>query len=121
MTLRNLIRIDGAAALASGCAVLLALPWISSWTGLPPTVLGKMAAVSLGYAACSFTLSTRVAIRPFFVSALATANSLWALVCLGVIFAFDPTAFGRLYLAGEAAFVAGLAIAEWKRSHATVI
>jgi len=73
-----------------------------------------MATISFCYAAYSLILSTLVAIRPFFVLALIIGNLIWALVCIGVILSFEVTSLGRIYVGAEAAFVAALAVAEWK-------
>lgn len=111
MKLRTLIRMDGLAALASGCAVLLVRPWIAEWSGLPADTLVSMAAISLVYAAYSLTLSMRAVIPIFGVKALIAANLVWAVVCIGVLAGHSQTAtvLGCAYLLIEALLVAALA------------
>lgn len=111
MTLRALVRFDGLAALVSGCSVLFIGSWIAGWSGIPADVLRVMACIALVYATYSLTLSTREQIPPLWLKVLIAGNSVWAMVCVGVIFAHwtSITLPGIGYLLFEALFVAALA------------
>jgi len=109
VTLRKLIRFDGLAALASGCAVLLVREWIVGWSGLPASTLATMAGISLGYAAYSVSLSLKAVIPAIGVKALIAANLVWAAVCVGVLAFHSATLLGYAYLSIEALFVLILA------------
>ncbi len=111
MTPRKLVRFDGLAALAAGCVVPFVRGWIAAWSGVPSDVLLHMALITLCYASYSLTLSTRDPIPSFWLKVLIVGNSMWALVCVGVIVVHGAsiTVMGICYLLFEAFFVAALA------------
>jgi hypothetical protein len=114
LSLRQLVRLDGFAALSSGGFVLALTQTLAGLSGIPVSTLHNMALVSLVYAAYSLSLATFTDLPRRAIQILVVANSAWALVCLGVLWIHNAAAtpFGYAYMIGEAAFVAGLAYLE---------
>ena len=114
--LRRLLWVDGAAGAAVGIAVIALAGPLSDLEGLPRGLLLATGAANGLYACYSLSLALRDRASRRSVTVLAAANGAWAVVCLGLVVAFGPgaTAFGVAHLAGEAAFVGGLAVLEWR-------
>lgn len=113
---KRLLWVDCAAGALVGAAVVALSGWLSRLEGLPHSVLLFTGVVNLVYASFSFSLAVR-AVRPMpLIKLLVFANLAWVPVCLGLAFHFreQATAFGFLHLVGEAIFVGGLAVLEWK-------
>ena len=115
-SLQKLLWVDCSAGALVGAAVLALNGPLSGLTGLPRAVLLFTGAANVLYAAYSFSLAVRAGRPAWRVRALVAANLAWAPVCLGLAVAWwgEATAFGRLHLVGEAAFVGGLAVLEWR-------
>lgn len=97
-------------------AVLALSGWLSRLEELPHEVLLFTGAVNVLYASYSFPLAVRP-VRPMrLINLLVFANLAWVPVCLGLVAAFSEsvTLFGVVHLIGEAIFVGGLAILEWR-------
>jgi hypothetical protein len=112
----NLLWVDCAAGALAGVLVLSLSGWLSRLYSMPVGVLYFMGMVNLLYAAYSFCLAIRRTRPRVLITLLATANGVWALVCLGMAAHFFETAtiFGIGQLVGEAIFVGGLASLELK-------
>lgn len=114
--LRRLLWIDCIGAALAGVTVIVLSGWLSRLEGLPQGVLLFTGAVNLLYGSYSFSLAVR-AERPMpLIKLLVAANLAWAPVCLGLLAAFSATAtpFAFAHLVGEAVYVGGLALLEWR-------
>lgn len=114
--IRHILWLDCMAAASAGVVVLLLAPWLSGWYALPLELLSFIGAVNIAYACFSFSLAIRVRRAEALIKLLAVANGFWALACLGIAATFAPvvTLAGLCHVLGEAAFVAGLGMLEWK-------
>jgi len=114
--IRHILWLDCMAAASAGVVVLLLAPWLSGWYALPGELLSFIGAVNIAYACFSFSLAIRVRRGEALIKLLAVANGFWALACLGIAATFAPliTLAGLCHVLGEAAFVGGLGILEWK-------
>ena len=118
--LRDLLWLDAAAGLTVGVLTLALYRWAEPLYGLPDGALAAIGAANLGYGLFSLSLARR-ARRPMGrIVALVAANALWAGLCTVALVAWWGTAgaLGLLHLGAEAAFVGGLAAAEWRRRDA---
>lgn len=116
---RNLLWIDCTAGAVVGVVVLTFASWLSALEGLPRGVLVFTGGCNLLYASYSFSLARRP-VRPMpLIKLLVAANLAWMPVCLGLAWYFrdQATALGFMHLVGEAVFVGGLALLEWKNRH----
>lgn len=114
--IRHILWLDCIAAAVAGVLVLSFAAWLSEWYALPRELLSFIGAVNIAYACFSFSLAIRVRRSEALIKLLAVANGFWALACLGIAATFAPlmTLPGLCHVLGEAAFVAGLGILEWK-------
>ncbi|MBL8962246.1 MAG: hypothetical protein JNJ98_20455 [Gemmatimonadetes bacterium] len=113
---RSLLRIDSTAGLVVGVLVLLLSPWLSRLFALPLGFLVFTGAANLAYGSFSGSLARR-SVRPRrLITVLVVANAAWAVLCLvsALTFARSASGFGLLHLVGEALFVGGLAMLEWR-------
>ena len=120
--LRRLLWVDCTAAALAGVLVLALSGWLARLHGLPQDLLLFTGAVNLLYGSFSFSLAVR-AERPLaLIKLLAVANMAWAVVCVGlvVVFGSQATVFGFFHLIGEAVFVGGLGMLEWRRRYQLV-
>lgn len=117
--LRRLLWVDCTAGAVVGIVVLALAGWLSRLEALPRGVLLFTGAVNLLYASYSFSLALRRRRPMALIRLLVFANLAWVPVCLGLAFAFrhQATAYGFVHLLGEAAFVGGLAVLEWRNRH----
>lgn len=113
---KHLLWIDCIAGALVGVAVLTLADWLSRLQGLPRGLLLLTGAANLLYACYSFSLAIRSNRPPALIGLLVAANLIWACVCvaLGVYFARSATIWGLAALFGEALFVGGLALQEWR-------
>ena len=114
--LRKLLWVDCTAGAVVGVLVVAFSGWLSELEGLPQAVLLFAGAVNLLYASFSFSLAVR-RVRPMaLIKALVIANLAWVPVCTGLVVYFweTITVFGVAQLLGEAVFVGGLALVEWR-------
>ncbi len=112
----NLLWIDCTAAAIAGTAMLLLSSWLSALQALPQELLQAIGIVNLVYAAYSFSLARRLRAPRGLIHGLVVANLLWALTCLGLALHFwsIATFWGIAHLVGEALFVGGLSLLEWR-------
>ena len=116
MLLKRLLWIDCIGAALAGVTVIALSGWLSRLEGLPQGVLLFTGAMNLLYGSFSFSLAVR-ARRPMrLIELLVVANLAWVPVCLGLGAAFSATAtpFAYAHLVGEAVYVGGLAVLEWR-------
>ena len=99
-----------------GMTVIALSGWLGRLEGLPQGVLLFTGAVNLLYASYSFSLAVRRERPMWMIKLLVVANLAWVPVCLGLVAAFSATAtpFAYLHLVGEAVYVGGLAVLEWR-------
>ena len=119
---KRLLWVDCTAGAVVGVTVIAFSEWLSRLEGLPREVLLFTGVVNLLYASFSFSLAVR-AVRPMrLIKLLVVANLAWVPVCLGlaVAFAGTMTPFGFVHLVGEAVFVGGLAVLEWRHRNLLV-
>ncbi len=112
----NLLWIDCTAAALAGVGVIVLSGWLSRIEGLPQGVLLFTGIVNLLYASYSFSLARRPNRSLRAVKFLVFANLAWVPVCLGLVAYFSSVAtpFAFVHLIGEALFVGGLAVLEWR-------
>lgn len=96
--------------------MLLLLDWLTALYGMPTELLIFIGAANVLYASYSLSLAIRRTRTPLLLNALIVANSVWALVCIGLAMRWAGTAtmFGMAHLLAEALFVGRLASLEWK-------
>jgi hypothetical protein len=108
--------IDGCAGALGGLVTLAIGPWLAGVYALPIELMRAHTAANFAYAAYSLFLASRRT-RPLpALVLLVFANAAWAGLCLRWAFVHAETAsvFGLAHLLAEAAFVGGLAVAEWR-------
>lgn len=115
--LRKLLWVDCTAGALVGVSVVAFSGWLSSLEGLPREVLLFTGAANLLYASYSFSLAVRPKRSLLMIKLLVIANLVWAPVCLGLAAAFSgvATPFAFMHLIGEAVFVGGLGVLEWRQ------
>ncbi len=114
--MRHLLWIDCTAGALAGILVLALSGWLAPLEGLPREVLLFTGAMNLVYASYSCSLAVR-RVRPLpLVTLLVAANLAWVPVCVALAVAYRAVAtpFGFAHLLGEALFVGGLALLEWR-------
>lgn len=114
---KKLLWVDCTAGALVGIVVIAFSGWLSQLEGLPREVLLFTGGVNLLYASYSFSLAVR-AERPMpLIKLLVFANLAWVPVCLGLAatFFWSATPLGFMHLVGEAIFVGGLALLEWRQ------
>ena len=119
----RLVWFDGAAGLSAGVLVLMASPWLAALYALPISALIFTGLMNCAYGAYSSTLARRPDLRTRrAILALVIANASWPLVCALLIVCLrgQISAFGVAHLVGEALFVGGLAVWEWRWRDALV-
>ncbi len=111
----RLLWVDCTAAALAGALVLALNGWLGRLYALPLDLLHVLGAVSLVYAAYSFSLARRADRTVLQVEVLVYANAFWVVVCLGLALYFWARAsvFGIAHLIVEAVFVGVLAVQEW--------
>lgn len=113
----TLIRVDCIAGATVDVLVLSFRGWLAELYALPADLLQVMGLANLVYACVSFTLArlSRGDRIPL-LRAVALANITWAVACavLTVVNFGQASAFGITSLLGEALFVGGLGICEWR-------
>jgi hypothetical protein len=114
--IKNLLWLDCIAGAIAGTLVIFFSAWLSDLYSTPHGLLLFIGAVNLLYACYSFSLAIRAKRPVFLINILIMANGIWALVCLGIVARppGDMTLLGYTHIGGEAIFVGGLAISEWK-------
>ena len=113
---RNLLWVDCTAALVAGTLVLLLDDLLSRWYGLPQGLIFFLGVTNLAYGTYSLSLVVRKKRPMNLLRLLVVGNLLWAVVCVGLVLAFSPTAspVGLALLLGEGLFVGGLGVLEWR-------
>lgn len=117
---QNLLWIDGGAGATVGALLLIGAKWISDLYDLPLNFIYFVATANLLYGCYSLTLASRRKRPMALIRLLIGGNLLWSILCIRWFIIFSDTAsvFGLLQLGGEAVFVGGLGILEWRwRTH----
>lgn len=116
---RRLLWVDCTAAALAGVAVLALSGWLSRLHALPQDLLLFTGAVNLLYGSYSFSLAVRSE-RPLLgIKLLVVANLSWAVVCVALVAVYwqQASVFGFFHLFGEAIFVGGLGLLEWRQRY----
>jgi hypothetical protein len=117
-----LIRVDWIAGAVVGALVLSLHGWLAALYALPAGIILFMGCANIVYASLSFTLAarTRGGVVPY-LRVVAAANMVWAVVCLSlaIIWFGEASALGVAQLIGEALFVGGLGVLEWRAAAAS--
>jgi hypothetical protein len=113
--LRLVLVADAAVTGANAVAYVAGAPVLDSWLGVPTGALVAIGAFLAVYAALVLRLATRPEIPAAGVTAVIAANAAWA---AGSILAlaldtFTPTTGGQVWIAVQAAAVAGFAALQW--------
>jgi len=114
--MRRLLWVDCIGAAVAGVTVIAVSGWLSRMEGIPREVLLFTGAVNLLYGAFSFSLAVRAERPLVLIRLLVAANLTWALVCLGLLvrFAESATPIAFVHFVGEAVYVGGLGVLEWR-------
>jgi len=113
-SLPALIRTDAIAGIVAGLVLFFGREVWSPLSGLSVAWFARLGIVGMCYGAFSGTITLLKAYRPNPVWTLITANALYALFCLGLLFnkASELSALGVAHLLAEVLFVGGLALME---------
>ncbi len=117
MKATRLIQIDWIAAMVAGVLVLSLCPWLARLYALPESLLQTIGIVNHAYACVSLTLALRSRGDTVpYLRVVAAANIAWAAWCvmLTVVWFDQATLLGLVQLGGEALFVGGLGVLEWR-------
>ncbi len=119
----RLLWIDGSGGAVVGGLMLLTFGWLAPWYGLPTNVVLFIALANLAYGVYALSLARQPQRSYRMLMLLIAANACWPLVCLYLMLTSSDTlsALGYLHLIGEALYVGGLAMVEWRfREHLRV-
>lgn len=117
MRAKHLIWVDCIAGGVVGAVVLSLRDWLAELYGLPELLVLAMGLANLAYACLSFTLALRRrGERVPLLRVVAVANVLWAVGCvvIAALCAGRASLIGIGSLVGEAVFVGGLGVLEWR-------
>ncbi|MBC7887620.1 MAG: hypothetical protein H7Z13_07005 [Ferruginibacter sp.] len=117
LSLKNLLWIDAIAAMLSGFFVLILSATLSKLFNFPDKLLITLSMVSLGYASFSLSLAQQKSNPKRLLILLVIGNSIYAILCV-ILLTFlhsKATFLGLVYLLLESAFVAALALLEWRQ------
>lgn len=114
--IRHLLWIDCIAAALAGTLVLALGGRLAELYAMPHMGLQLIGAINLLYACLSGSLALRDRRPVRWIAALSIANGAWSMacICIAVTVAGTATPFGMTHLLGEAVFVGGLAVLEWR-------
>lgn len=106
----------------AGFFVLSLRPILANLYALPLGLITFIGAVNVGYSVLGLTLGFRMKRPLWLILALVAANSFWTCVCLAlaVCVAREARVLGLGHILFEAAYVATLAIVEWRHRHVLV-
>lgn len=115
ISLKQLLWVDGIAALLAGVSVLAFSSALSVLFDLPENVLRTQAIITLVYASYSISLANKKSHPKHLIYGLAIANWVYALVVTGLMIYFfrTVTIYGTLYFIAEVLFIGTLAFFEW--------
>lgn len=112
----HLIWVDWIAGAVVGALVLFR-EWLTELYLLPGVLVLVIGLANIAYSCVSFTLAMfSRGDRVPFLRVVAAANIVWAIVCsvLAVVWFGEASVFGLCQLVGEAVFVGGLGVMEWR-------
>ncbi|MDZ4794744.1 MAG: hypothetical protein SGI83_10730 [Bacteroidota bacterium] len=116
-SLKQLLWIDGIAALLAGVIILLFSSRLSPVFNLPENLLMTQAIITLLYSSYSISMARRKSNPKQLIYILVIANFAYVLLvsCLVVYFFRTATIYGIIYLIAEVLFIGLLAFLEWRR------
>ncbi len=112
----KILWLDGIAGTTVGVAALLLFNWLYPLYQLPRHILIVIIAANMVYGCYGLFVASRKKRSLPLIVGLAAANLTWMFVSIGLLIAYGHQAsvFGWLHIAGEGAFVAVLAVLEWR-------
>ncbi|MBQ4834877.1 hypothetical protein [Pseudoalteromonas luteoviolacea] len=112
----NVLHLDGSAGLTVGLLLFLLQDWVASLYRLPDSTVLFLATANVCYGVYALTLAFSNRRNSASISLLVTANIIWAVVCVAIIFHYFQTAslIGLAFICMEGIFVIVLAYFEWK-------
>lgn len=109
---RPILALDALTCLAAGALVLLGAGLLSPLLNLPAMLLTVAGASLLPIAALFFWMSRQPASPPPLLPLAVLGNVAWVLGSIAVLFVCQPSMPGVVFVAGQAAAVAVLAVLE---------
>ena len=110
--LKQLLVVDALTCLVTGILLVAAAAPLAGLLGLPQNLL-FYAGVVLFPCAGLMVMAARSLSAPL-VWLVILGNIGWAVASVVVAFAFEPTAFGLVFVLAQAAVVAALGVMEWR-------
>ena len=110
--LKQLLVVDALTCLVTGILLVAAAAPLAGLLGLPQNLLFS-AGVVLFPCAGLMVMAARSLSAPL-VWLVILGNIGWAVASVVVAFAFEPTAFGLVFVLAQAAVVAALGVMEWR-------
>ena len=113
----RLIAIDWIGGAVAGTLILFLRGWLTGFYALPSHLLLAIGIANLAYSCVSFTLAMRShGVTVPYLRVIAVANVAWAVCCavFTVVWFNSASVFGLGQLVGEAVFVGGLGLLEWR-------
>ncbi len=120
---RKLLWVDCIGGGIAGILTLLASPWLSKLHQLPLNLLILIGVVNLVYGSYSFSLAMQPKRPKILILLLIVANLAWAGIGVrwAIVFIDTASIFGFVHLLGEAVYVAGLALLQWRWRHLLLV
>lgn len=112
--LRGALKVDAVASIATGLAYLVLNSALAELFGLPGGFLAAVGAFSVAYGAYAWRLGAHPRLAPAAGVLIAIGNLVWVAASVAmVVFGWhDPTTAGSVWIAAQAALVAGFADAQ---------
>ncbi|WP_087024016.1 hypothetical protein [Thaumasiovibrio subtropicus] len=113
---KNILWVDGIAAMTAGLLVLILSEWLEGLYRLPLAVIYVLVVANLSYAAYSLSLAYRRSPSLAAIQLLVFGNLLWSVICVVILVYYREmiSIWGFLFVTGEALFVCFLAGFEWR-------
>lgn len=112
----DLLHLDGCAGLTVGILLLLLKERAGELYNLPSAVIIFLSIANICYGTYAASVAFSKRRQTVFISLLAIANIVWAVVCAAMViyYAQQASLIGLAFISLEALFVIGLAWFEWK-------
>lgn len=115
----TVLHLDGAAGLTVGVLLLVLHDWVAGVYQLPASTILMMATANVCYGIYAWSLACADQRRLVWVVGLVMANTIWLVVCVGIVLMYAQTAslIGLMFIGLEGTFVGVLALLEWNGRH----